>query len=248
MAIVQQIVVMGRALREKATMRVRQPLRALHVRSSDPRSLLLLATTFAREQILEELNIKTIGSLAADDGKLCRLTAKANFKLLGKRLGPRMKDAAAAIAALDAGALARLRAGERVAITVAGEEVELTPDEVLVQVESQADFDVETDGRFVVWLDTQLDEELVLEGLAREVVNRVNGLRKERGLAVEDRIRLRVSPGNSRELALALEKHSALIANETLAVEILPLDTSAEAAPRFDLGQGRELRCDLTRV
>ncbi|MEO6707986.1 MAG: isoleucine--tRNA ligase, partial [Planctomycetota bacterium] len=87
MEIVQRLVVMGRALREKAGQRVRQPLRAIHVRSSRGHDLDLLRTSFASEQILDELNLKSIGSLGADDGKLCRISAKANFKVLGKRLG-----------------------------------------------------------------------------------------------------------------------------------------------------------------
>ena len=150
--------------------------------SGEARDLELLATEFASGQILDELNVKAWGSLEADDGKLCRLVPKANFKLLGKRLGGRVKVAAAAISGLAGEQLKRLRAGESIALSVGGEELGFSPEEILIAVESQADFDVETDGRFVVWLDFELDQGLILEGLAREIVNRVNGLRKERGL------------------------------------------------------------------
>jgi isoleucyl-tRNA synthetase len=248
MEVVQRIVFMGRALRERVGVRVRQPLPALHVRASDPRDLELLATPFASAQILDELNVKAWGSMEADDGKLCRLVPKANFKLLGKRLGGRMKSAAAAIAGISAPDLNRLRGGESIALSVAGEELSFSPDEILITVESQADFDVETDGRFVAWLDCELDWGLILEGLAREVVNRVNGLRKERGLAVDDRVRLEFHTADSQGLQ-ALERHQDLVAAETLAEAI-----SLSARPlvgdvaRFDLGSGRELECILRRA
>ncbi len=251
MTLVQELVVMGRALREKAGIKVRQPLRAMHVRSSDPRALELLQGEFASSQVLDELNLKGWGSLGADDGALCRLTGKANFKLLGKRLGGRMKAAAADIAALPASELSRLRAGERVTIVLDGDPVELAPEEVLVQVESQADFPVETDGRFVVWLDTTLDDGLLAEGLAREVVTRVNGLRKEAGLAVEERVRARFSSPDP-QLARSLERHRDLIASEILAeaIEIgpgVPPPANALGSATWDLGPGRAVSCTLLR-
>jgi len=250
MQVVERLVVMGRALREKAGLRVRQTLRAIHVRSSNPRDLELLRARFASEQILDELNIRSFGSLGADDGKLCRLSAKANFKLLGKRLGPKMKAAAALIEALSAAQLARLRAGESLELSLDGESLVLGPEDVLVQVESQADFDVETDGRFVVWLDTQLDAELIADGLAREVVNRINGLRKDRGLAIEDRVRLELDHRGSEQLADALERHQGFIAAETLAIElrVLAIPADAQGVEIFDLGEGRWLGCRLVRA
>jgi isoleucyl-tRNA synthetase len=241
MTLVQRLVVMGRALREKAGIKTRQPLRALHVRASDAQSLSLLAEDFAREQILDELNVKAWGSLAADDGELCRLVVKPNFRVLGKRLGPRMKAAAAAIGRLGGAAAAELRSGRSVPLELEGGALELEPGDVEITVESRAAFDVEADGRFVVWLDTALDQELVDEGLAREVVNRVNALRKSRGLAPEERIALELHPGDG-DVARALERHRELLARETLAVELrvsaTPLGPEAET---WDLGEGRAL-------
>jgi isoleucyl-tRNA synthetase len=250
MAVVVRLVVMGRALRERVGQRVRQPLRALHVRSSDAAALRLLEGEFARGQVLDELNVKALGSLGADDGRLCRLTAKANFKALGKRLGGRMKAAAAAIAQLEGDALARLRAGEPVHVRVDGEELELGPEDVLVSVETTADFEVETDGRFVLWLDTELDQDLRDEGLAREVVVRVNALRKQAGLAVEERIRLSLA-GDTPQARAALERHRGLIAAETLAPELelgsaLPAGES-QASERWELEGFGALEAALSR-
>jgi isoleucyl-tRNA synthetase len=255
MRVVERVVVMGRALRERAGLKIRQPLRAIHVRTSDPRSLDLLETHFARELVLGELNIRAIGSLAADDGQLCSLRAKANFKSLGPRLGARMKAAAKGIEALSAQSLASLRAGQNVDLELDSERIELHPEDVQVIVESRADFDVETDGRYIVWLDTELDDDLVSEGLAREAINRINALRKSSGLSVDERIRLWVGSSGDRLLAQAIGVHGNLIASETLAVELVhDPRSSAEAGTgengtqTFDLGDGRTLSVRLARV
>ncbi|HEV8113120.1 MAG TPA: isoleucine--tRNA ligase [Planctomycetota bacterium] len=256
MRIVTRVVELGRALRDRSGLKIRQPLRAIHVRTSDPEGLLLLAEPFAKELLLGELNIKTLGSLAADDGALCVLKAKANFRALGKRLGGAMKAAAAVIEKLPAESIARLRAGNPVGVEVDGRAVELSPEDVQVSVETRADFDVETDGQYVVFLDTTLDDDLVVEGLAREVINRVNGLRKDSGLAVEDRIRLRATAVRGDQVLKALSAQRQLIQTETLAVELTVEDGeadgpggSASASSReFDLGDGRALRIGLAKV
>jgi isoleucyl-tRNA synthetase len=119
---------------------------------------------------------------------------------------------------------------------------------VLVQVESSAEFDVETDGRFVAWLDLELDDGLRAEGLARETVNRVNGLRKDSGLAVDERISLRLAPEDEL-LGRALAAHRELIAAETLAtrIEFAAAAEMPASAARWDLGAGHALRGELAR-
>jgi isoleucyl-tRNA synthetase len=247
MAVVQRLVVMGRALRERAGIKTRQPLRAIHVRCSDAQSLRVLASDFAAEQIQDELNVKAWGSLGADDGELCRLVVRPNFRALGPRLGPRMKTAAAAIAKLSGTEAAALRSGRGVRLALEDEVLELGPGDVEVAVESRAGFDVEADGRFVVWLDTSLDQELVDEGVVREVVNRVNALRKARGLAVEERIALELHPRDGG-VARAIERHRELLTRETLASALTvssdPL--GPEKRPEtWDLGEGRVLEGTL---
>ena len=118
-----------------------------------------------------------------------------------------------------------------------------------MQVESQADFPVETDGRFVVWLDTEVDEELAAEGLAREVVVRINALRKEAGLAVEQRVALQLASDDAR-LVRALELNRSLIANETLAtqIELGGAERPALARAAWELEPGLTLTCSLARA
>ena len=249
MGLVERVVEMGRALRERAGLGIRQPLRALHLRASDPAALERLGTGFATEQVLDELNIKGWGSRDTDDGQLCSLKAKANFKTLGKRLGKRMKAGAAAIEALEPEVIAALRAGGSVELEIDGEALTLGQEDVLVSVETHADFDVETDGNLVVFLDTELDDALRQEGLAREVVGRVNRLRKEAGLAVEQRICLRLGAEDGL-LGGALEVHAGLIAEETLTVDYARAAEPLAGVPWSEesLSSGDLLRVSLQPV
>ncbi|MDP6761645.1 MAG: isoleucine--tRNA ligase [Planctomycetota bacterium] len=246
MAVVVRVVEMGRALRERAGARTRQPLRGIHVRCCDPDDLELLRGAFASAQVFDELNVKGWASLEMDDGELCTLRAKPEFRTLGKRLGPLMKAAGGVIAALPAEDVARLRDGGEVEIEVEGRLVTLGPGDVRPTVEVHAPFDVETDGRFVCALDLELDEDLVAEGLAREAVSRVNGLRRESGLALEQRIHLRLW-GEGEGISKALSAHAELIGAETLAAE---LSTAAEALDgtvwaEWTVGEGEVLRASL---
>ena len=124
----------------------------------------------------------------------------------------------------------------------------MTPEDVLVSVQSTATFDVETDGRFVAWLDLELDAALIAEGLAREAVNRINTQRKETGLAVEDRIVLELAPEGA-ELAAALLAHEAFVAGETLAARVVHLPAGSLAdGSLWDLGHGQLLRARIARA
>jgi isoleucyl-tRNA synthetase len=160
-----------------------------------------------------------------------------------------MKAASAQIERLSSAELARLRAGESLRIEVDGEWIELLPEDVLVQVQTTASFDVEADGQLIVWLDTQLDDELIAEGFAREAVNRLNAQRKALEFAVEQRIVLLLT-SDSALLRSALERHAKLIAAETLATHLEVLEPGAFAARasapvEFDLGAGHVLRAVL---
>jgi len=249
MRLVERVVEMGRALRERAGLKVRQPLRGLHLRASEPAALELLATGFASEQILDELNIKGWASLDTDDGKLCELKAKANFKVLGKRLGKQMKPAAAAIGGLSPADVATLRGGGEVQIELDGAPVAVTSEDVQITVETKADFDVETDGQLVVFLDTEIDDTLRAEGLARELMTRVNALRKAAGFGVAQRIALRVTATDAL-VYRAITDHRELIAEETLssAYEVVEPGTSGADWNVVELAGGVTAQVALTPV
>ena len=224
MAVAQRAVNLGHNLRKQKTLKVRQPLARAVVISAEPGFEERLAPMAGI--IAEELNVKAV-EFASDESRFVTLSAKANFKTLGKKLGPRMKAAAAAIAALPSADIAALLRGESVSLAIDGGELLLAPDDVLVQRSENAGLTVATDGALSVALDTALSPALVAEGIAREAVSAVQNLRKEAGLAVDDRIRLAVA--TDAEAADALRQFAGFVRGETLSASF---DISlADASP-----------------
>ena len=229
MAAAQRAVALGHNLRKQRNLKVRQPLARAVVVCAAPGFEEALAPM--APVIAEELNVKAV-EFAADESRFVTLSAKANFKVLGKKLGPRMKAAAAAIAALPAADIAKLQAGEGVRLAIDGEApVDLLPEDVLVQRSENAGLTVANDGDLSVALDPALTPELVAEGIAREFVSHVQSLRKEADLDVADRIRVSVS--TDAEAAAALRAHAEFIRGETLALDLsIEEGGSGGAAPR----------------
>ena len=241
MAIVQRIVALGHNLRKQKNLKVRQPLARAVVVASSPEAILHINPIFHPTPMMgkimsdtqdilvrtieEELNVKEI-SFASDESRFVTLSAKANFKVLGKKLGPRMKAAAAAIAALPAADIAKLQAGGSVplALSDGGDAVALLPEDVLVQRTENEGLTVANDGNLTVALDTALTPDLVSEGIARELVSHVQALRKETGLDVSDRIRLSVT--TDAEAAAAITAHADFVKGETLALNLAISETA----------------------
>jgi isoleucyl-tRNA synthetase len=216
----RELVRLGRAARETAKIRVRQPLRVLHAvvpRRDDLDGGLL-------EVIEDELNVKEVRFLTHAE-ELVTHRATPNFRVLGKRFGPRTPKAAEAIRSLPSGSLAEFLRGGELRIEVEGEEHALDREELEVREEARGDMLVEADGSFTVALDPTIDEALRLEGLAREIVNRIQRLRREAGLAVSDRIRLFVS-GTETVLAM-IARYGDVVCRETLALSIETGDPDA---------------------
>jgi isoleucyl-tRNA synthetase len=164
-----------------------------------------------------ELNVKRVRFLQRAE-ELVALRAQPSFRVLGKRFGPRTQEAAAAIRALDSDRLIAFRGGGALTIELDGEQHTLSAEEVEIREEPRGDVVVESGGGFTVALDPTIDEVLRLEGLARELVSRIQRLRREHGFAVSDRIRLGIFA--EAAVAEATERHRAYIAGETLAVEL----------------------------
>ena len=215
MAVARTLVGLGRNLREQHKIRVRQPLASLTVAYGGGTGFAQRFADPSLQAILrDELNVRAL-KLSEAEADLVDISAKANFKTLGKRLGARMKVVAAGMATLTAGQIRAIEAGELVEIE--GEAIR--PDDLLVQKTPRAGLVVATEGQVTVGLDTTVTPELRLEGLAREVVSKVQAARKEAGLQVEDRISLSLRPG-SPELAEAIRAHARYICDEVLAVEL----------------------------
>jgi isoleucyl-tRNA synthetase len=212
-AAVRAAVGLGLAVREREKLPVRRPLATVTIASTD--AGVRAAVESMQDDVLGELNVKRL-EVAEDDSALCRVGVKANFKVLGKRLGARMKDVGAAIAVLDGGAIAALQRDG--AIAVAGERIAI--DEVIVSREVLGGRAAEVGEGMTVVLDTELTPELRREGLARELVNRVQNLRKDAGFEVSDRVVLAVATSGELAAVVADAGLRELIAGEVLATTI----------------------------
>ena len=213
MIVVRNVVNLGRSLRKRHDLKVRQPLSTLTVVTRDER--VRAAILSHRELIAEELNVRLI-ALDTDEGHLVTLSAKGNFRALGPRLGPRTKAVAAAIAALTHAEVDALLDGAT--LEAAGELI--TTADVIVEREPLDGVVVATDSGYSVALDITLDSALESEGLAREIINRVQALRRDARLAVTDRIALRWQ-SDAPAVKNAMRTHGSLIASEVLADAIL---------------------------
>ncbi len=206
-------IALGLVIREREKLGVRRPLARVTVASPDP------AVRGAIEQLADalrgELNVKEVETIA-DDAALCRVSAKANFKRLGKRLGPKMKAIAARVEALDTGELARLARGEK--LELEGEVLEA--DDVLLSREARLGTASESRDGITVVLDTEVTPELLAEGLARELVSRIQNLRKTAELSVSQRIRLSIDAGSSLDKTLENRELRELVQRETLTTEL----------------------------
>jgi len=215
MAQVMQVVGLARQLRSDFNLKVRQPLAALHVVCRDEAILDLIRPL--QDIVADELNVKEV-RFGSDETELAELSAKANFKTLGSRLGKQMKNAVGVIAQFGADELSTLLDGGTVTFSLDGNPVILDPADVLVQRTPKPGLAVASIGSLVVALETKLSPELVQEGLARELVNRIQNLRKTTGLDVADRIHLRIAA--NADLLAAIETHRETLAAETLATQL----------------------------
>ena len=225
MATARETVRLGLAARGQAKIKVRQPLRAAVV----------VATGHEREAIerladlvRDELNVKELRFVSAAD-ELSQVELKPNYRTLGPRFGKHMPLVAAAVAGLDAAhAAGTLRNGGTVAISVDGKDHELTAEDVQISMKPLEGYQLEREGSHAVALELEIDDELRVEGWAREIVRAVQLARQEAGLEVTDRIYLTLD-GDPRLLDAA-RKHQSYIAGETLALQVgyEPLDDDLE--------------------
>ncbi|MDD3544160.1 MAG: DUF5915 domain-containing protein, partial [Kiritimatiellae bacterium] len=215
MALVQTVVKLGRQLRTENDLKVRQPLSVIHVVSA--RAEIHEMLDGFEDLVTEELNIKAV-AYGTDETAMADVSVKADYRKLGPRFGPKMKAAAAAIAALPPERAALLAAGREVTVDVAGEAVTLSNDLVIVQRAPKAGMVVASEGDVIVGIETALTPDLVREGLAREFVSRVQNMRKAADLEVTQRISLVVD--GDAEVRDALGSFMDYVRGETLCVAV----------------------------
>lgn len=214
MATVQKAISMGRSLRNQFNIKNRQPLASVALVTRNEEEKKVLAEML--DSIKEELNVKDIIFHERED-ELVEYKAKANFKVLGKELGPLMKEAAAKIASLEQNLIQSILDGAKLTIEVADKTVDLVADKIIVDRIEKEDVKVINEGTLTVGLDTKITEQLKEEGYVRDLVRGIQNLRKESGFEVTDRIILKV--GGAPELQSAYEAFEDFIKGETLAVE-----------------------------
>ena len=232
-AVVQKVVGLGRAARGLSGVRTRQPLSRLLVRAPDDAAARALAGH--REQILDELNVKSI-EFVARDADLVEYRIKPNLPVLGKRYGRLIPAIRKALGDADGATIAGAAAREETfTIEADGQPIELCADDVLIETSSAEGYACEADGGYLAALDTKLDEDLIDEGLAREVVRSIQDARKQAGLDVSDRIVLGVSGSSGVERAL--DAHRDYITAETLATQWSVGQSQPLFSERRELGE-----------
>jgi len=217
MRTVREVVSLGLQVRTAQKLRVRQPLEAADIVLADPG--LAGALEEHLELVRDELNVTSV-RVVADAGNTVRWIVKPNFRALGPRVGRHMPAVKAALAAADGARLLReLESNGNVTIEAGGERFSLGPEEIAVAVEAMEGFAAASGSAGVVVLHTRLTPELLQEGLFREVLSRVQGLRKELDLEYTGRIRLSLA-GDAAVLA-AVRPRLETLAREVLADEVL---------------------------
>ena len=218
MQLAQKICSMVLGLRKKSNLRVRQPLQKIVIPVRDE----AMRAQIERVQhlICSELNVKAVEFLAADNDLLVK-KIKPNFKTLGPRYGKVMKALGAAIMAFGQQQINALEAEGRCTVNVEGQDCEVTLGDVEIATQDIPGWVVANDGSLTVALDITLTPELIDEGIARELVNRIQNIRKEQ-FDVTDRIAITLQSG---EWNNAVERHRQYICAETLCTSLLLADT-----------------------
>ena len=230
--VVQKVVGLARAARGQSGVRTRQPLSRLLIRA--PNDAAANALEDHQDQILEELNVKSIEFIARDAG-LVSYRIKPNLPVLGKRYGKLIPAIRSALGEVDGATIASAVArDESFELEAGGEVLTLSGDDILIETESAEGYACGEDGGYLTALDTALNDELVDEGIAREIVRSIQDARKQAGLEVSDRIVLGVSGSSAVERALA--EHRDYIMSETLATNWEVAQSSALYADNRELG------------
>lgn len=237
-ALARTVVALGHSTRAQSKVKVRQPLRKAMIVADDEARRAILAHY---DVITDELNVKAL-EFVEREVELVSYRVLPDLKKLGKKLGADLPKVRAGLGQLDpSSVVAAVKAGQPIAVNG----VSLQPDEVIVQAVPREGLIVAGENGIVVGLDTTLDEALIAEGLAREVVRRVNDLRKAAGLNVSDRIYLAYNA--SDRLRRAIANFADYIAGETLSVALSEgqLTDGVSASDAFD---GEQLTISIKKV
>ncbi len=205
-------------LRKKNKLKVRQPLQKIMVPILNEKFERQIEAV--KDLILSEVNVKELEYLKEDSGVLVK-KVKANFKLLGKKYGKQMKAVAAAIAQFDQATISTIEREGKIALNIEGNP-EILLEEVEISTEDIPGLLVASEGKYTVALDITLTEELKQEGIARELVNRIQNLRKEKDFDLTDNINLMIKSVSGIDAVIS--NYKEYICTEVLAKEVQILE------------------------
>jgi isoleucyl-tRNA synthetase len=228
-----KIVSMGRAARNKANIKVRQPLQTIQVKTRYDYEE--AAVQKLENQILQELNIKSL-EIVDDVDELVQHKVTPNFAVVGKKYGSLVPQIKQALETSNQEELyGKVSTGENIPLQFNGEALELLPDEVSVETIEPEDLAVVEDAGYVAAINTEITEELKKECMVRDLVRYVQNMRKDAGYQVEDHIRIGYE--TSGDLLDAIQEYESYFQNEILADELTAEAISGDLTENFNIGE-----------
>jgi isoleucyl-tRNA synthetase len=215
MEVAQSVVYLSRAIRAKNNLKVRQPLQKIMVALDKSKHE---ALSKMKDVILEEVNIKEL-IILTNDSEIVNKSAKANFKSIGPKFGKKVKAVAEAIKNFSKEDISEIENGKNIVLSIDGEDISVSKDDVEIISSEITGWVVEAEAGITVAIDTELNENLIEEGLAREFVNRIQNMRKDSGFDVIDKIVINYT-GNKKFIK-AIKNFNQYISTETLAEKLI---------------------------
>jgi len=230
MQLAQQTTSMILALRKKAEKKVRQPLMKAVVPAPDEKTFNQL--TYVADLVKTEVNIKELEVIPADtemDNLVKKI--KPNFKTLGKKYGKQMKEIAVAFGTLSKNEISEIERNGTYILKLASGDVEITTEDAEIITEDMPGWLVANEGRLTVALDITVTDALLREGIARELVNRIQNIRKSNGYEITDKIAIEIE--SRPEIETAVQEYASYIGTQTLATSV-EIKTVVDNATELD--------------
>ncbi len=243
MDIAQRVSSMVLALRRKVNIKVRQPLTKILVPVLD--QAMARHIEAVKGLVMSEVNVKQIELLNDTTGIITK-RIKPNFKTLGPKYGKYMKQIAALTATFSQERIAEIEASAETTLDLGDDKIVVTPADFEITSEDMPGWLVASEGKLTVALDITVTDELRREGVARELINRIQNIRKDSGFEVTDKIRVEIE--SKPAVAGAVEHFADYIASQTLAVEVLAAAEPQGAVVADSDVDDEPLRIAVTRV
>ena len=236
MDLVRTIISLGRNAREEVKIKVRQPISEVLI---DGKNESLIGDLV--DLIKEELNVKKV-TYVNDLSVYMNYEIKPNFKVVGKMLGSKIKEYAKIVSEFTNDDIKFIENGEPVTITIDNELIDVTSDMLDIRISAREGYDAQKEGNNFIILNTNLTEDLINEGIARELISKVQNLRKQKDFDVADRIRLYYEA--NEKLEKVLKDFDSMIKDETLSIELIEKENLSN---EFDLN-GILVKVDVEKV